>query len=153
VLRRILVVEDEPGVARMLEIGLKRLVGGCEVTLVGHGLAALERLRAGERYDLVLCDVMMPVMDGIRFLRAVEEERLVGPRYLVLSAVGEERLGDVLLLPSVAGYVRKPVDLAALAEKVRGILGERQARLKTPMGAPERVRRTPVPAMPRKSSP
>jgi PAS domain S-box-containing protein len=72
--RRILVVDDEPYVAA----ALGRLLGqGHDVVAVVSAGEALERIRAGQRFDRVLCDLMMPVMSGMEFhdelLRAAPE--------------------------------------------------------------------------------
>ncbi|MBN1334363.1 MAG: response regulator [Deltaproteobacteria bacterium] len=121
--RRILVVEDDPGVARLLELGLSRLLSDVTVTRAGHGAAALERLRAQERYDLILCDLMMPVMDGIRFVQGAQEEGVNQAPILLLTAVDEEQVAQARALPNVVGYIRKPVDLSQLVDEVAKILG------------------------------
>jgi CheY-like chemotaxis protein len=60
-LPRVLVVDDEPIVGRALSLALRRVA---VVTFENQPAAALERLRRGERFDLILCDVMMPAMTG-----------------------------------------------------------------------------------------
>src|SRR5437762_13513012 len=64
---RVLVVDDEPGLRQSL--GLLLSDAGYEVAAEGDGSRALERALA-ETFDLVLCDVRMPDMDGLAFLRA-----------------------------------------------------------------------------------
>src|SRR5207245_10585529 len=64
---RVLVVDDEPGLRQSL--GLLLADAGYQVTAEGDGAKALERALA-EPFDLVLCDVRMPAMDGRAFLRA-----------------------------------------------------------------------------------
>jgi CheY-like chemotaxis protein len=66
---RILVIDDEPSIGRALKRCLSR---HCDVVVAIDGAAALEALQRGERYDLVLCDLMMPVMDGIEFYRQLK---------------------------------------------------------------------------------
>ncbi len=61
---RILLVDDEHLVGMALSHVLYREY---EVVAVTHATEALERLNAGERFDIVLCDLRMPVMDGIEF--------------------------------------------------------------------------------------
>jgi CheY-like chemotaxis protein len=56
------VVDDEPMVARFLERALSR---DNDVTVVGGGASALERLREDSSFDVVLCDLMMPGVTGI----------------------------------------------------------------------------------------
>jgi CheY-like chemotaxis protein len=63
-LGRVLVVDDEP----FLGEALHRALGDeNQVDVVTDAASALARLQAGERYDVVLCDLMMPTMDGIDF--------------------------------------------------------------------------------------
>ncbi len=71
-LGRVLVVDDEPELRRVLRRSLSR--GGYEVMEAANGSAALQLTRQ-ERFDVVICDVRMPVMNGLELLaRLVEEE-------------------------------------------------------------------------------
>jgi CheY-like chemotaxis protein len=66
---KILVVDDEPEIRR----GLKRILGSKhEVAFSTNGAEALGRFVAGERYDIVLCDILMPEMTGIELLAELE---------------------------------------------------------------------------------
>lgn len=58
---RILVIDDEPAVLRMLQ----RVLPGHDVECCDDGPNALARLQAGERFDIILCDLMMPEMTGM----------------------------------------------------------------------------------------
>jgi len=83
---RVLVVDDEPGLRQSL--GLLLADAGYDVVAEGNGTRALERA-VSESFDLVLCDVRMPDMDGLAFVRAYKER---GGRALVImmSAYGGE---------------------------------------------------------------
>jgi signal transduction histidine kinase len=59
---RMLIVDDEPMILGALR---RSFASDYHVTCVGDGRKALDRLRAGERYDVILCDLMMPEMTGI----------------------------------------------------------------------------------------
>lgn len=59
---RVLVVDDEPLVRRVLAVVLSR---HHEVVLAEHGRAALDAIATGERFDAVVCDMMMPEMNGM----------------------------------------------------------------------------------------
>ncbi|MCP3101745.1 hybrid sensor histidine kinase/response regulator [Myxococcus sp. K15C18031901] len=67
--KRLLVVDDEP---RVLDL-LKRLLRGHELVTAANGLEALEQLRADHRFDLILCDLMMPELTGMDVYHAVRE--------------------------------------------------------------------------------
>ncbi len=68
---RVLVIDDDPRVAR----ALGRTLRAHDVTLAQSADVALARIRSGESYDLVLCDLMMPGMNGVGFYGALERER------------------------------------------------------------------------------
>ena len=67
---RLLVIDDEPAVARYIARVLKH---DCDVTTVNSGGDALSRLDSGEQFDVVLCDVMMPEMNGIELYGIIRE--------------------------------------------------------------------------------
>ncbi len=64
--RRVLVVEDDPDIGRLVMLQLAEL--GCDSKLVGDGVAALAEAQSGG-YDLVILDVMLPRMDGLEISR------------------------------------------------------------------------------------
>jgi PAS domain S-box-containing protein len=68
---RVLVVDDEPSVGSALKRTLGRIH---EVVATTEAQHALELLRQGERFDAILCDVMMPRMSGMEFYRALQEQ-------------------------------------------------------------------------------
>lgn len=67
---RILVIDDEPGIVRAVSRILSR---EHEVVELSDAREALRRLLAGDRFDLILCDLMMPFMTGMELHRALEE--------------------------------------------------------------------------------
>lgn len=58
---RVLVIDDEPLIARILQRGLSRH----QVTIASEARDALERIQRGETFDVILCDLMMPDISGI----------------------------------------------------------------------------------------
>ena len=80
--QRILVVDDEPAVAELVEVVLQG--DGYEVETVPSGRAALERLPQ-TTYDLIVCDLHMPEVDGMDVYRAVQERLAAPPAMLFLS--------------------------------------------------------------------
>ncbi len=116
---RILVLDDEPFACKLLTHMLTRL-GYAHVTACASGQAALEQLnRPDARPDVMLCDLNMPGMDGIEFMRKLVAYRYTG-RLILVS--GEEegvlRAAQKLVKAhrlNVLGYLQKPVSPAALA--------------------------------------
>jgi CheY-like chemotaxis protein len=117
--KRMLVVDDDPLVAR----SVRRLFGDKhDVTLVGDGPSALLELRRAP-YDIVLCDVAMPGMDGLTVLEAAHAERLSAAHRFVFmtgslfSQEWRQRMNAVR-----APCVAKPLDIAELTAALAQVL-------------------------------
>jgi PAS domain S-box-containing protein len=67
---RILAVDDEPMIGRVIKYALP----AHDVEEISSAVAALEKIRGGERYDLIICDLMMPQMTGMDFHAALKSE-------------------------------------------------------------------------------
>lgn len=124
VAKRVLVVEDDPSLQRLVAAVLRR--SGLTPDCAGDGVEALEKL-AGADFDLLLLDLMMPRMDGIRFLEALarqgEAARYHGP--IIVMTAAADALIDQIDGTRVQAIVRKPFDIAQLASLVARAL-ERQ---------------------------
>src|SRR5579863_3990748 len=83
---RILVVEDEPGIA--LGLGDDLRMEGYDVEVVGDGITAVRRAREGE-FDLILLDVMLPGKDGFEVCRELRRAGLRTP-IVMLTAKTQE---------------------------------------------------------------
>src|SRR3989454_111735 len=101
---RVLVVDDEPGLRQSL--GLLLADAGYDVAAEGNGTRALERALA-ESFDLVLCDVRMPEMDGLAFLRAYKGGGGTG-LVIMMSAYGGEEAALAAMKEGAYDYVPKP---------------------------------------------
>ncbi len=103
-MRRVLVVDDEPGLRQSL--GLLLADAGYEVAAEGNGVRALERALA-DPFDLVLCDVRMAEMDGLAFLRAYKQ-RGGGALVIMMSAYGGEEAALAAMKEGAYDYIPKP---------------------------------------------
>jgi CheY-like chemotaxis protein len=118
---RLLLVDDHVINLRLLEVLAQQM--GCDYVSVQDGEQALAQLRDGV-FDLVLMDVMMPVMDGLTAVRQLrEEERLRGDgrRMPVLFVTAHAMSGDAERFMAVGadGYVSKPISRDVLAREMR----------------------------------
>lgn len=118
---RILLADDEPHIREVAHYALER--EGHSVEAVGDGAAALQRLDAGG-IDLVVLDVMMPVLDGlsvVRSMRARKDASRTTP-VLFLSARGDEL--DRVLGLELGGddYLVKPFSPRELVARVKALL-------------------------------
>jgi DNA-binding response OmpR family regulator len=116
---RILVVEDEPRIARLLT----RALGGhgFQADCVHDGGAALDRLRE-RTYDLVLLDLLLPGLDGFRTLERIRALR-PAQEVLVLSALADVKSKVRSFELGASDYVSKPVVLAELVARIRTRIG------------------------------
>src|SRR5213594_4389910 len=101
---RVLVIDDEPGLRQSL--GLLLVDAGYEVAAEGDGRRGLERALA-ESFDLILCDVRMPQMDGLTFLRSYKERGGAG-LVIVMSAYGGEDAALAAMKEGAYDYIPKP---------------------------------------------
>lgn len=119
VLGRVLVVDDEALVRRMLSLFLTR--AGFAVVAVESGAEALDMLRAtGEACDLLVTDQSMPGMTGCELIGAARDLR---PDLPVLLVSGYDMSGGTERLPSHVPLLRKPVERAAFLGRVHQMLG------------------------------
>jgi DNA-binding response OmpR family regulator len=114
---RILVIDDEPNVRDMLEIGLAH--HGFAVQCAADGPAAL-RLLAAAVPDAILLDVMLPKTDGISLVPMIR--RLTEAPILMLSALGDPQSKIGGLVAGADDYVAKPFDLGEIAARLRAQL-------------------------------
>jgi len=112
---RILVVDDEPHMRDMLELGLDQ--HGFDVRAVSDGVAALDVIEGGWRPDAVVLDVVMPKMDGMTLLPQLRRNSEVP--ILMLSARKDVPDKIAALIAGADDYVGKPFDLSELAARLR----------------------------------
>ena len=113
----ILVVEDEPPIADLVELYLER--DGHDVTTVSDGLNALSIVDR-EAPDLILLDLMLPGLDGRGVCRRIRERSNVP--IIMLTALDDSRDKIRGLELGADDYVTKPFDPAELAARVRAVL-------------------------------
>lgn len=114
--RRILVVEDDPGIRESLGEVLEDL--GFEVACASNGAEALARLAVERPPDLIVLDLMMPVMDGWTF-RACQrsDPRLAAVPVIVVSASDARASSRAAVLAGDA-FLAKPFELDRFVEEV-----------------------------------
>ena len=114
---RILVADDDPKHAQLIRLYLER--EGHQVLTVGDGRAALDQARA-RRPDLIILDVMMPLVDGLDVCRILRTESNVA--ILLVTARSSEN--DMLLGLDIGAddYLSKPVSPRELTARVRALL-------------------------------
>ena len=127
----ILVVDDEPEIVTLLKFILEK--DGHRILEAGNGVAALERLGVeppspeAPKPDLIILDIMMPVMDGYTLNNRLQKEpKTKAIPILVLTAKGQKMRDLFEMAPNVAAYVQKPFDPKMLRELISGILAAKK---------------------------
>jgi CheY-like chemotaxis protein len=113
----ILVVDDDPGVREVLEMVLSD--EGYRVASAGDGREALAYLAHEEAPDLVLLDIMMPVMDGYEFRAAQRDDPLFSAIPIVVLSAGESSARVTAM--DAAAVLKKPFDIDALLAVVEKV--------------------------------
>lgn len=113
--KHILIVEDEKPMAKALEIKLGRL--GYAVTVVHNGLLALSALDTAQ-YDLVMCDLIMPKMDGFQVLEEMRRRKIDVPVIVMTNLSQEEDKARALSLGARDFIVKSNTPIATIMEVV-----------------------------------
>ena len=106
---RALIVDDSSVMRKIVELSLRQ--AGIELNQVleaGNGAEALAVLQ-GSQVDLILCDINMPVMDGLEFIKQLREiEKAKGVPVIMITTEGSEAHVVQALSNGARGYIRKP---------------------------------------------
>ncbi len=125
---KLLVLEDELPVRLFLNEALR--MAGHQVCTVANGMEGLRQFLDGESFDLILSDVQMPQMSGLRFVERVREMGVVIP--ILMLTASPEMVIELWEKGSIQGVLRKPVDLSELLDEVKLALGLTLDRRNTP---------------------
>lgn len=121
--RHILIVDDDDLLSEMLKMTLE--LEGYAVATAPNGADGMELVKA-RKFDLIILDLVMPKMDGVKFLRVMNDTIEERPPVLVISASAGNQLGDQHKALGVVGIARKPLDPAGIISRVRAVLDEPQ---------------------------
>ena len=120
VMKRILIVEDEPDIQELLRAYLED--AGYQTAVAGDGVAALA-LFGGQPFDLVLLDLMLPKIDGFGVCELIRQQSQI-PILMLTALDGEESQLRGFGM-DIDDYVTKPFSMPVLLEKIRVILRRR----------------------------
>jgi two-component system OmpR family response regulator len=117
VTRKVLIVEDNPDIARLVALHLRDIQ--CESDIAADGAEGLRRFRSAA-YDLVILDLMLPELDGLAVCRQLRTERAYVPILMLTARSGE--LDRVLGLEIGADdYLTKPFSVRELLARVKAL--------------------------------
>ncbi len=121
---RILVVDDEPDLEDLILQKFRKEIREKEFEFgfAGNGVQALEKLQAGDDFDLVLTDINMPEMDGLTLLSRMKELENHLLRSVIVSAYGDLENIRTAMNRGAYDFVIKPIDLNDLEITIRKCL-------------------------------
>ncbi|MFH0903134.1 MAG: TIGR02266 family protein [Pseudomonadota bacterium] len=125
---RILLVEDNPHVATLIREGLaggyRRELGdgtAFEFTTAGNGREALDALAQEERFDLIIVDVYLPVLDGVQVIAGVRANPVLRDMPIVAVSAGGPHAREAALAAGADFFISKPMRLADIVATVRRV--------------------------------
>lgn len=114
---RILIVEDEVAIAKMISMNLK--VSNYDTKIYTDGLEAAEALKEDNKYDLALLDVMLPGMDGFELLEIIKQYRIP---VIFLTAKDDIESKIQGLRGGADDYIVKPFEVLELLVRIEKVL-------------------------------
>jgi DNA-binding response OmpR family regulator len=117
--KKILIVEDEKPLARALE--LKLIHEGFIVNTISSGEGIIPLLET-EKFSLIVCDLVMPKVDGFQVLKLIKEKELNIP-VIILSNLGQpEDERHVLELGATHFFIKSDTSLSKIIDYIKGLL-------------------------------
>jgi two-component system chemotaxis response regulator CheY len=119
--QRILIVEDSPTMRQLLVFALRRL-RGVDIVEAQDGMDGLRKL-TGERFDLALIDINMPVMDGLKLIHLIRQEPdLAAMPIVVITTEGAQEDRDRALALGANEYLTKPIQANRVLAVAKALL-------------------------------
>jgi len=122
-----LIVDDSSVMRKIVERSLRQAgLGISQVLEAGNGAEALTAVEQN-KVDLILCDINMPVMDGLEFVKQLSTmEKAKGVPVVMITTEGSEGHVVQALSAGARGYIRKPFTADQVKEHVLPVLGGKQ---------------------------
>ena len=116
-----LVVEDSPTMRQLIVFALKR-IRGLEVVEADDGVDALRKLSA-QKLDIILTDINMPIMDGLKLVKRVRtDEQLKLIPIVIITTEGADEDRQRALALGANAYITKPIQAPQVIAKVKELL-------------------------------
>nr|MBU1328603.1 response regulator [Candidatus Omnitrophota bacterium] len=118
--KKILIIDDEEDIQKLLKIRLEQ--EGFIVITASDGEKGVKSAEL-ETPDLILLDIMMPVVDGYSCLKEIRRiQKIKDTHVLMMSGKEEEKVRDLFAFQKISGYLEKPFELDDLIAKIKEIL-------------------------------
>lgn len=115
--KKVLIIDDEPGISRLLKINLEQNFFAADIN--GNGRTGLMKA-LNINYDLILLSVLPPGIDGFHILKKLRE--IKSTPVIMLSAQDDETVSNFYLNSGANDYVVKPFNCRGVVEKVKRLV-------------------------------
>ena len=122
--KKILVVDDERYMVRLVEYNLKK--SGYEVVTASDGVEAMEKISEG-RPDLILLDIKMPRMDGYEVCKMLKQKKETRDIPVIIVSIISDR--EQAMAMGARSYIMKPFSPSVLLEEVKLALGRNKPKI------------------------
>jgi len=117
----VLIVEDSPTMRQLIAFALKR-IRGVRIVEANDGVDGLKKLSA-ERFDLILTDINMPIMDGLKLVSLVRNDaNYRAIPIVVITTEGAQEDRERALALGANDYITKPIQPTKILEVAKGLL-------------------------------
>lgn len=118
---KVLVVEDSPTMRQLIVFALKR-IRNFQIVEANDGVDGLKKLNA-EKFDLILTDINMPIMDGLKLVSMIRND----PNYktvpiVIITTEGASEDRDRALSLGANAYITKPIQTVQILDTVKRLL-------------------------------
>jgi two-component system alkaline phosphatase synthesis response regulator PhoP/two-component system response regulator VicR len=113
--KKILVIDDEPNVVKMVRSRLE--AANYEVIAALNGKEGLEKVKS-EKPDLIILDILMPQMDGYTFMREVRSTNSLKHIPIVILTA-KDKMRDLFAIEGIKDYITKPFKAEELLQAIR----------------------------------
>jgi two-component system chemotaxis response regulator CheY len=121
--RTALVVEDSPTMRQLIVFALKR-IKDLDIIEADDGVDALKKLAGGQKFDILLTDINMPIMDGLKLVKRVRtDEQHKAIPIVIISTEGAAEDRQRALALGANAYITKPIQAPQVIAKVKELLG------------------------------
>lgn len=121
---KILIIDDSELVLAMAKDALEK--GGFQVVTATNGIEANRFIFSREKPDLIIMDIMMPMLDGNKKAKLLRENEVSKDiPILLLSSKSEKEMRELVLEAGANGFILKPFTEAEITASVRNCLGSR----------------------------
>jgi two-component system chemotaxis response regulator CheY len=117
-----LVVEDSPTMRQLICFALKR-IKGLAIVEADDGVDALKKI-AGQKFDIILTDINMPIMDGLKLVSRVRsQDSTKSIPIVIITTEGASEDRQRALALGANAYITKPIQAPQVIAKVKELLG------------------------------